>query len=138
MHLPPWLWYVALVLAAWGIAGIFQKLSTNHISAESLLVWLILGFCLFQPFVYPDKPLSSYSTRSVIYGLLSGLFSNVGAWGLFAALKSGGKASIVCPLCALYPLLVVIAAPFVLNESLTLLQGVGVLFSLASVAFLSS
>jgi transporter family protein len=134
----PWLWYVILVLAAWGVVGIFQKLSTNHISAESLLVWLIVGFCLFQPFVYPERPLSSYSIRSLICGLLSGLLGNVGAWALFAAMKSGGKAAIVSTFCALYPLLVVIAAPFVLHESITLLQGVGVLCSLVSVALLST
>jgi transporter family protein len=138
MHVPPWFWYAALVLLSWGIVGIFQKLSTNHISAESLLVWLILGFCLFQPFVYPDKPLSVYSTRSLIYGLLSGLLSNVGAWGLFAAMKSGGKASIVSPFCALYPLLVVVAAPIVLHESITPVQGTGVLCALIAVVLLST
>ena len=136
MHLS-WLFYAVLVLVSWGVVGIFQKLATNHISAGSTLILLIVGFLLFQPFVYPDKPLSSYPTRAIVYGLLSGLLSNLGAWGLFEAMKSGGKASIVAPFCALYPLPVVLLAPVVLHESITLLQGVGVACALTAVVLLS-
>jgi hypothetical protein len=44
MHLPPWFWLAAVVLISWGIVGLLQKLSTNHISAESSLIWLVVGF----------------------------------------------------------------------------------------------
>lgn len=138
MHLPAWFWFATVVLVFWGACGIFQKLSTNHISAESALIWLIVGFILLQPFVYPGRSLFHYSTRSVTWGLLSGVLSNLGAWGLYAALRSGGKASIVAPFCALYPLVVVLAAPFILHESITWLQGVGVLCALVAGALLSA
>jgi hypothetical protein len=42
-------------------------------------------------------------------------------------MKSGGKASIICPLAALYPLVVVLLVPFILHESTTLLQAAGVM-----------
>ena len=136
MHLA-WMFYAILVLVVWGVLGIFQKLATNYISAESTMILLIVGFLLFQPFVLPDVPLSSYSTRAIVYGLLSGLFSNMGAWGLFEAMKSGGKASIIAPFCALYPLPVVLLAPLVLHESVTLLQAIGVVCALTAVVLLS-
>ena len=132
-----WLFYAVIVLVSWGVLGIYQKLATNYISAESTMIWLIVGFLLFQPFVYPDKPLSSYPTRAIVYGLLSGLFSNLGAWGLFEAMRVGGKVSIVSPFCALYPLPVVLLAPFVLHESITLLQAAGVACALIAVVLLS-
>lgn len=132
-----WLIYVIVVLVSWGVLGIFQKVASNHISAESMLVWLIVGFLLFQPFVYPSKPLSIYSTKHIWYGLLSGLLSNVGAWGLFEAMKCGGKASIVSPFCALYPLPVVFLAPFVFHEKVTLIESIGVLCALIAVVLLS-
>ncbi len=138
MHLPIWLLFAALVLFFWGIFGIFTKLSTNHISAESALIWTIVGLVLLQPFVYPSRSLFHYSTRSLLWGLLSGLLSNLGAWGLYGALKSGGKASIVAPFCALYPLVVVLASPFVLHESITPLQGTGILCTLVAVLLLST
>ena len=49
MHLPPWFWFSALVLITWGIVGLLQKLSTNEISAESALIWLVAGFILLTP-----------------------------------------------------------------------------------------
>jgi transporter family protein len=132
-----WLLYAFIVLVSWGVLGIYQKLATNYISAESTMIWLVVGFLLFQPFVFPDKPLSSYPTRAVVYGLLSGLFSNLGAWGLFEAMKVGGKVSIVSPFCALYPLPVALLAPLVLHESITLLQGVGIACALIAVVLLA-
>ncbi len=138
MHLPAWFWFAMVVLIFWGTCGIFQKLSTNCISAESALIWLIVGFILLQPFVYPGRSLFHYSTRSITWGLLSGLLSNLGAWGLYAAMRSGGKASIVAPFCALYPLVVVLLAPFVLHESITSLQGIGILCALVAVVLLST
>ena len=133
-----WLLYAFIVLVSWGVLGIYQKLASELlISAESTMIWLVVGFLLFQPFVWPDKPLSSYPTRAVVYGLLSGLFSNLGAWGLFEAIEVGGKVSIVSPFCALYPLPVALLAPFVLHKSITLLQGVGIACALIAVVLLS-
>jgi transporter family protein len=138
MHLPPWFWYAAVVLVAWGVVGLLQKLSTNYISAESSLIWLVVGFLVLQPFLYPGRVLFSYSTRSLGWALLSGVFNALGAWALFAAMKSGGKASIVAPLTALYPLVVVLVAPIILHESINLLQGAGVACALIAVVLLST
>jgi drug/metabolite transporter (DMT)-like permease len=137
MHIPPWFWYVAVVLIFWGGCGIFQKLATNRISAESSLIWLIVGFVLLEPLVYPGRALLHYSKQNIMWGLLSGALSNLGAWGLYAAMKSGGKASIVAPFCALYPLVVVVLAPILLHESITKLQGLGVICGLVAVVLLS-
>ena len=53
------------------------------------MILLILGMFAIQPFVLPQQPLSTYSHRAVIYGLLSGALNSVGSWGLFEA---------ICPL----------------------------------------
>jgi len=37
MHIAPWALAAVVVLVAWGVVGIFQKLATNYISAESTL-----------------------------------------------------------------------------------------------------
>jgi bacterial/archaeal transporter family protein len=138
MHVPPWFWYAMIVLVCWGIVGVLQKLSTNYISAESSLIWLVVGFLVLQPLLYPGRAVVRYSTHNLVWALLSGLFNALGAWALFAAMKSGGKASIVSPLTALYPLVVVLVAPLVLRESVTILQGVGVFCALVAVVCLSS
>jgi transporter family protein len=138
MHFPPWFGYAIIVLVTWGIVGLLQKLSTNYISAESSLIWLVAGFLILQPLLYPGKVVFRYSNHNLVWALLSGVFNALGAWALFAAMKSGGQASIVSPLTALYPLVVVLIAPVVLRESVTLLQGIGVLCALAAVVLLST
>jgi len=138
LHVPPWFWYAAIVLVSWGVVGLLQKLSTNHLSAEWAMIWLVVGFCLMLPWLYPGKVIFAYSARNITWGVLSGSVNVLGAWALFAALKSGGKASVVAPLTALYPVLVVLAAPFLLHESITRLQASGVLCALAAVVLLSA
>ena len=133
-----WFWYVAIVLLTWGVVGLLQKLSTNHISAESSLIWLVVGYLLLQPVLYPGKVLFSYSRWNIAWALLSGTLNALGAWALFAAFRNDGKASIVAPLTALYPLVVIVLAPFVLHESITHLQMVGVACSLIAVVCLSA
>ena len=137
MHVPIWLWYSLLTVLAWGIVGVLQKLSTNNISAESSLIWLVVGFLLIAPFFYPGPMLFHYSRASLAYGIFSGLLNALGAWALFAALKSGGKASVVAPFTALYPVVVIILVPPILHESVGLLQCAGVGCALIAVVLLS-
>src|SRR5215471_17740998 len=103
MH-PLWLWYAIIALSAWGVAGLLQKLATNHVSAESALIWLVAGFLLLEPWLYPGKGILHYSTRNLCWALLGGALNALGSWALFASLKSGGKASVVVPFTALYPI----------------------------------
>jgi transporter family protein len=138
MHLPVWFFLAGVVLLFWGALGIFMKLSTTYISAESAIIWIIIGFVLLQPFIDTGRSLFRYSGRSVMWGLASGALGNLAAWGLCAALRSGGKASVVSPICALYPLIVVLASPFVLHESITLTQGCGIVCALVAVVLLSA
>jgi bacterial/archaeal transporter family protein len=138
MHFSPWLLYAAITLISWGIVGLLQKLSTNYISAESSLIWLVVGFLLMEPLLYPGSAVFHYSAWNLTWALLSGVLNALGAWALFAALKSGGKASIVAPLTALYPLVVIILVPFVLHESITKLQLAGVGCALIAVVLLSA
>lgn len=137
MHVPPWFWFAVVTLLTWGIVGLLQKLSTNYISAESALIWLVVGYMLLEPLFYPGKAVFHYSRWNLAWALLSGVLNALGAWALFAAMKSGGKASIVAPLTALYPLVVIVLVPFVLHEVITRVQIVGVLCSLIAVVLLS-
>jgi uncharacterized membrane protein len=96
----------------------------------------VVGFILLELLLYPGKGVLHYSRWNLMWTLLTGVLNALGAWTLFAAMKSGGKASIICPLTALYPLVVVLLVPFVLHESPTPLQGPGVLSALTTVVLL--
>jgi bacterial/archaeal transporter family protein len=102
------------------------------------MILLILGMFAIQPFVLPQQPLSSYSRHAVVYGLLSGVLSNLGSWGLFQAMRLGGSASIVTIFTALYPLPVVVLAPFILHERITPLQSGGVACGIIAIILIST
>ena len=138
MHLPPWFWIAMVPLISWGIVGLLQKLSTNHLSAEWAVIWWCIGMFLLEPFLYTSPSVLLGSVRGLMWALLSSAFNALGAWALLAALKSGGKASVVSPFTALYPVVVVFLAPLILRESITMLQGLGVFCALTAVVLLST
>ena len=138
MSLALWLWPAVVVLVSWGIVGLLQKVSTNHLSAESAMLWNVAGYFVLLPWLIPDKPILSYSHRSLFWALLCALFNAIGAWALLAAMANGGKASIVVPLTALYPLVVILTGPAILHESITPLTGCGVACALIAVILLST
>jgi bacterial/archaeal transporter family protein len=124
--LPTWLWLSALVLLSWGTLGLFQKLAMNHISASAALIWAAAGFMLLQPLLFPGRSVFDYSTKSMGWALLNGVFNGLGFLSLMAAMRQGGKASVVEPLTALYPAFVVLLAPVLLHESIKPLHGLGI------------
>lgn len=138
MHLAPWLLFTILALLCFGVVGLLQKLSTDLISAESALIWLIVGFLLLQPFLYPGRSVLNYSIRSLTFVFSAGLLNALGSWAVLAAMKSGGKASVVVPFTAVYPMVVCLVAPFLLHEHITLMQTTGITCGLGAILLLAS
>lgn len=134
---PPWFAPAAIVLGAWGVVGVFQKVASSHISPESSIVWQTLAFLLYLPLVWPAVPISTYPTAGILWGLSAGILVNLGTLFLVAAMKNGGKASIVAPLTTLFPIIVVFVAPFLFGETITLVQGAGVACAAVSIVLLS-
>jgi transporter family protein len=138
IHLAPWLVYTLIALVSFGVAGLLQKLSTDRVSAECAVVWLVIGFVILEPLVYPGAALRQYSVRSIAFVLLAGILNAAGTWTVLAAMRSGGKASVVVPMTAVYPMVVCLIAPFFLHEHITVLQGAGITCGLGAIFLLAS
>ena len=138
IHVAPWFWFVGITLLSWGVVGMLQKVSTHYISSESSLIWMVAGYLLLEPFLFPGNVLFRFSYWNLMWALTSGALNALGAWALFAAFSNGGQVSVVAPLTALYPLVVILLAPIVLHEALTGLQIAGLACSLAAVVCLSA
>jgi drug/metabolite transporter (DMT)-like permease len=125
-------------MAFWGITGVTQKLSTNHISFERSFVWFAVAFFLLAAVVVVAQPLAwNVAPPLVALAALGGLLNGLGALTSFAALERGGKASVVIPIVSLYPLLTIAGAWMFLGERLTTRQVAGVVCALAAVFLLS-
>jgi bacterial/archaeal transporter family protein len=117
---------LSVVLLAWGVVGVLQKMAVDRIGARTALVWAAAGFILLQAVVLPTISVLNYSSKSLLCAVLNGIFNGLGILCLMGAMRHGGKASIVESLAALYPVFVVMLAPALLGERLSAFHLLGV------------
>lgn len=133
-----WLWLAIVALVLWGITGVTQKLSTNHVSSAVSYLCFALAFPVISvavlAFVRVDWP---HGAALWLLIALGGFLNGLGAWTSFAALESGGKASVVIPLVYVYPLVTVTGASLLLGERISLRQAAGVVLAIVAVILLS-
>jgi bacterial/archaeal transporter family protein len=134
-----WFWLSVITLVFFGMTGVTQKLSTNNISFEMSFVWFCVAVCAVSAVVAILFPLDWRSLNASLVALaaLGGLLNGLGALTSFAALKQGGKASVVIPIINLYPLVTIAGVWLFLGERLSATQIMGIVLALAAVVFLS-
>lgn len=133
-----WLALALAPIALWGAAGFLQKLSTNHISGELSTLWFLAAFIPFGGFFLLQSPLPATITANTWWLVIGqGFFLALGNLAVLVAFASQGKASIITPLTALYPVVSVPIAILFLGEKIGVREGAGILLALVSVAALS-
>ena len=111
-----WMAYALLTLMLFGMSCITQKFTTRYISDELSTIFFTIGFVPLAIVIWvAGSPPWNLSAKDWVLGIVVGLLMATGTLALFAALRRG-KASIVTPLTALYPLVTVILAVVFLNE----------------------
>jgi bacterial/archaeal transporter family protein len=133
-----WLLYALVPIVTWGVAGVLQKLATNHISAELATLWFMGVFVPVSAVILVLDPLPASvpgMTWLLVFAL--GFFFALGNYGLLAAFAAGGKAAIIIPLTALYPLVSVVIAVAFLKAPLGYGRALGVGLALVSAVALS-
>jgi drug/metabolite transporter (DMT)-like permease len=133
-----WLAYALIPIALWGIAGFLQKLATNNISGELATLWFLAAFIPVAIVILWREPLPPHIVPKtwLLVGVL-GLCFAFGNFAILAAFARDGKASIITPLTALYPVISVPIAIFVLGEKIGPREMTGILLALVSVTALS-
>jgi transporter family protein len=138
MHFPLWLLFALITLLFWGITGVTQKLSTNAISTELSFLWFGLAFIPIALTILLIVPLDWHLNARVFWlAVIGGALNGLGAMTSFKALESGGKASIVIPLCYLYPLVTIFLALVFLHEKVTRVEVLGIILALVAAILLS-
>jgi len=133
-----WLLYALIPIVLWGASGFMQKLSTNHISSELSTLCFLGAFIPFGVFFLVQAPLpAQISATTWLLVIAQGFFLALGNLAVLAAFADHGKASIVTPLAALYPLVSVPIAIGFLGERVGPREAAGILLALISVVMLS-
>jgi uncharacterized membrane protein len=130
---------VAMIpIVLWGVSGLLQKISTNHISGELSAWWFLAAFVPVAGFLLVNDPVSKAPNGRVwLLVILIGLTFALGNFALLKAFASGGKASIIAPVAGLYPMVSIPMAMLILGERASSREAIGIVVSLLAVLAIS-
>lgn len=133
-----WLLMALVPIVLWGICGLLQKMSTNHISGRTSAIWFLMAFIPVAVLIQSYDPLpTGVSPRTMLVAAAVGFALAFGNLTILMAFAGGGKASIISPLAGLYPLVSIPIAIVALGESIGPRESLGVVLSLVAVVLLS-
>jgi transporter family protein len=129
----------ALTIVVWGTHGFFSKLAIERVD-QQIIIWGSLVACptVFLAYLAASGQLLpiNWHASGISFGLLAGLAGCSGTI-LFYQLLAREAASLVVPLTSLYPAFTVVLSAVFLNEGLTPMRILGIIFALAAVFLLS-
>lgn len=134
-----WFIYSIIALIIWGFYGFFPKLTTGYIDPKSAVVFQSVGGIIIGIFVliFALKFKPEMHFKGILFAILTGIAGVTGALFFLYALSTGGKTAAVVTITALYPLITIALSFFILHETITIVQGIGVLMALAAIVLIS-
>jgi transporter family protein len=128
-----------IALSLWGAWGVVLKIASSRIPgwknvyiATNSAIILVMVLIAISNRGNIDLTPSNY-----LIGFAAGLMGTLGYIFLVLSLEAGGKASIVVALTGVYPALTAILSRYILKESLTVPQWIGVFLAVVAVILLS-
>jgi len=142
-RLPPWLLWSLLTIVLWGTWGLVSKIASagedaymNQLLYTAGLVPLIV---LVAITVHREKGAQAGNhAMGIFWAFLTGILGGLGNIAFFQALVGGGKASVVAPVTALFPMVTVLLALLFLKEKLGRSQWLGLALAFAAIYMLSA
>jgi transporter family protein len=132
-----WLIYALMATAIYGFWGFFPKLASDYLDPKSAMVYQALGSIVGALVILATLRFRlPVQIKGITFSVLAGIAGVVGTQFLLMALNEG-KASLVTPVTALYPIGVILLAILILKETLTLRQVGGILLSLVAIYLLA-
>lgn len=126
-------------IALWGLAGLLQKVATNHISGELGALAFLAAFVpvgIYLAWQHPGR-WSEVSLKVWLLVSALGMCFAVGNFALLEAFARDGKASVIAPLAGLYPVVSVPIAILVFKEQVGSREVAAIGLALLSVGALS-
>jgi len=137
MRTSNWLWFALMALFWWGVWGFLAKLGADRMTPGALQILFVVG--MVPPLLLALAKVGfvvQKDGRGVFYGILNGVLATFGMLAFYAAM-SRGKASLVAPITAIFPLFTVIGAVLLLKEKLNKIQIAGIALAIVAVVIFS-
>ncbi len=139
-----WLLWSLVTIALWGVWGLVSKLASEGVDAYTNQLLYTVGLLPLVVLVWRSPRLRSdpRGTPAFRWGLfwafLTGVLGGTGNIAFFQAFVAGGKASIVTPVTALFPVVTVLLAVTFLRERVGKTQWAGLALAFVAIYLLSS
>lgn len=141
---PAWLTWSLVTIVLWGTWGLVSKIASAGVDAYVNQLLYTVGLAPIMIFVAislarrrGDEKREG-RTRGIFWAFLTGILGGVGNIAFFQALVEGGKASVVAPVTALFPMVTVLLALFFLRERLGRVQWAGLGLAFVAIYLLSA
>ncbi|MDP2676106.1 MAG: EamA family transporter [bacterium] len=139
-----WLILSFITILFWGLGGYLGKFAGNSGSGFQVYFFEALGtisfavvyFTFFNPSI-AKTALTNFDWHVAIPALGMGILWGIATWTFILALNQG-RASIIVPLTAVYPVVTVILAIIFLREAISIKEIFGILLTIGGIVLLSS
>jgi transporter family protein len=142
--IPAWLFWSLATIVLWGTWGLVSKIASAGVDAYVNQLLYTAGLAPLLIFVAWTVHRQSAKDRrerrvaGVSWAFLTGILGGVGNIAFFQALVKGGKASVVAPVTALFPMVTVLLALMFLKERLGRTQWIGLALAFVAIYLLSA
>jgi transporter family protein len=147
-RVPLWLFWSLVTIVMWGTWGLVSKIASDEVDAYMNQLLFTVGIAPLLVFAgwkvsragkkgaTGEKP--GMRSRGVFWAFLTGILGGVGNMAYFEAMVKGGKASVVTPVTALFPMVTVLLALLFLKERLGRLQWIGLGLAFVAIYLLNA
>ena len=143
-RLPKWLLWSLITIVLWGTWGLVSKVASTGMDAYVNQLLYTAGLTPLLVFVaLTVRKRGSQDPREnraigVFWAFFTGILGGVGNFFFFQAMVVGGKASVIAPVTALFPMITVLLALSFLHERLGRVQWVGLALAFVAIYLLSA
>lgn len=140
LGMPRWLAFSLLTILVWGAWGAVSKVASEGVDANTNQIFFTFGLLPLIAIVWrsPRNAVRGSGRRAgIAWAFVTGILGGTGNIAFFRALVMGGKASVVSPVTALFPLVTVILAVTLLHERVGTAQKIGLALAFAAIYLLS-
>lgn len=142
--MPRWLVWSLATIVLWGTWGLVSKIASDGVDAytnQLLYTAGLLPLLVFVAWTVSRESVEGHAAQKkragIRWAFLTGILGGVGNLAFFQALVVGGKASIVAPVTALFPMVTVLLAVVFLRERIGRTQWIGLMLAFVAIYLLS-
>ena len=133
-----WFYYSLLCILCWGIMALDSKLGSREIPTQTMqYLFTIGGIPVGLALLAARRFRLENNKKGITFALLNGVLSAIGTLALFAAYHTNGNTSVITASSALYPMITVVLAIFILREKFGPIQVMGLGFAAIAIVIFS-